>query len=88
MAGGREVGLQKGGAVMSAQKIKLCVSRNTICFADGKRYTGVFTWRGKNWINAEITGLVKELPSSISHEDLRVEYKAAVKAQRESAVQS
>jgi hypothetical protein len=61
---------------------KLCVARGVINKQTGRAVTGVFTWKGKSWRTATITDLVTELPASISDQDLRAAYTAAVKAVR------
>lgn len=67
-------------------KIKVCVCRNVVFNGNGKKVTGVFTWRGPNWISAQIVGLVKELPTTISDKDLNGEYRAASKAMKAGAI--
>ena len=63
-------------------KTKLCVSRGVIQKDTGKIATGVFTWEGRSWRTATITGLVRELPPNISDKDLQRAYREEVRKAR------
>lgn len=58
------------------KKIKFCVTTAT---SGGVTKTGIFTWTGKSWRTAQLTGLVKELPAG---SDLTAEYRAFMKSVR------
>jgi hypothetical protein len=56
------------------EKIKYGVTTAT---SGGVTKTGIFTWTGKSWCTAQLTGLVKELPASAN---LPKEYRAFMKS--------
>jgi hypothetical protein len=58
------------------EKTKYCVTTAT---SGGVTKTGIFTWIGKSWRTAQLTGLVKELPAG---SNITAEYRAFMKSRR------
>ena len=53
---------------MTSARPKLCLTR-AIHKETGEWKNGIFTWQGRSWRTAAITGLVKELPETMPLKD-------------------